>query len=323
MKKLIAFFFITMNVGLMQSQTYKEFVAKGDDSYKAKDYKGSVGYYEKAFKMEHKSSSDLYNGACAAALNNDDEKAFNWLDLAIDNGYEDIAHIKIDNDLESLHNKKEWIKTIDKLQKQMDILSANYDKPLQKELLDIYTEDQGIRGDFMKIYKAPNADKKKIDSIGKLMGKKDSINLIRVMKILDEKGWVGKDVVGSQANQTLFLVIQHADLQYQQKYLPMMKDAVKKGNAKASSLALLEDRVALREGKKQIYGSQVSYHPTTKIPFVSPLEDPDNVDKRRASVGLGTMSDYLKNWNATWDVEAYKKELPEFEKLLNQKKNKE
>ncbi|WKL47053.1 hypothetical protein Q1W71_19080 [Flavobacterium pectinovorum] len=322
MKKLIAFFFITMNIGLMQSQTYKEFVAKGDDCYKAKDYKGSVGYYEKAFKIEHKSSSDLYNGACAAALNNDDDKAFKWLDLAIDNGYENIAHIKIDNDLESLHNKKEWTKTIDKLQKQMDILSANYDKPLQKELLDIYTEDQGIRGDFMKIYKEPNADKKKIDSIGKLMGKKDSINLIRVMKILDEKGWVGKDVVGAQANQTLFLVIQHADLQYQQKYLPMMKDAVKKGNAKASSLALLEDRVALREGKKQIYGSQVSYHPTTKIPFVSPLEDPDNVDKRRASVGLGTISDYLKNWNATWDVEAYKRELPEFEKLLNQKKQK-
>ncbi|SHL46350.1 DUF6624 domain-containing protein [Flavobacterium saccharophilum] len=323
MKKLIAIFFITMNIGLMQSQTYKEFVAKGDDSYKAKDYKASVGYYDKAFKMEHKSATDLYNGACAAALNNDDEKAFKWLDLAIDNGYEDIAHIKIDNDLESLHSKKEWTKTIDKLQKQMDILSANYDKPLQKELLDIYAEDQGIRGDYMKIYKTPNADKKKIDSIGKLIGKKDSINLIRVMKILDERGWVGKDVVGSQANQTLFYVIQHSDLKYQQKYLPMMRDAVKKGNAKAGSLALLEDRVALREGKKQIYGSQVSNHPTTKIPFVFPLEDPDNVDKRRASVGLGTMSDYLKYWNATWDVEAYKKELPEIEKLLNQKKNKE
>lgn len=322
MKKLIAFFFITMNIGSMHSQTYKEFVAKGDDCYKAKDYKGSVGYYEKAFKIEHKSSSDLYNGACAAALSNDETKAFKWLDLAIDNGYENIAHIKIDNDLESLHNKKEWTKTIDKLQKKMDVLSVNYDKTLQKELLDIYTEDQGIRGEFMKIYTDPKSDKKKIDSIGKIMNKKDSVNLIKVIKILDEKGWVGKDVVGAQANQTLFLVIQHSDLQYQQKYLPMMRDAVKKGNAKASSLALLEDRVALREGKKQIYGSQVSYHPTTKIPFVSPLEDPENVDKRRASVGLATMSDYLKNWNATWDVEAYKKELPEIEKLINQKKQK-
>lgn len=273
MKKLIAFFFITMNIGLMQSQTYKEFVAKGDNSYRAKDYKGSVAYYEKAFKIEHKSSSDLYNGACAAALNNDDEKAFKWLDLAIDNGYENIAHIKTDNDLESLHNKKEWTKTIDKLQKQMDILSANYNKPLQKELLEIYTEDQGIRGDFMKIYKDPNSDKKKIDSIGKVMRKKDSINLIKVIKILDEKGWVGKDVVGAQANQTLFLVIQHSDLKYQQKYLPMMREAVKKGDANPGNLAYLEDRVALREGRRQIYGSQSSKNKTTNKLHISPMID--------------------------------------------------
>jgi hypothetical protein len=315
MKKLIAFFFITMNIGLMQSQTYKELVAKGDDSYRAKDYKGSVAYYEKAFKIEHKSSSDLYNGACAAALNHNDEKAFKWLDLAIDNGYENIAHIKIDNDLESLHNKKEWIETINKLQKKMDILSANFDKPLQKELLDIYTEDQGIRGDFMKIYKDPNSDKKKIDSIGKLMRKKDSINLIKVIKILSEKGWVGKDVVGAQANQTLFLVIQHSDLKYQQKYLPMMREAVKKGNATSGNLAYLEDRVALREGRRQIYGSQSSKNKTTNKLYISPMIDPDNVDKRRAEVGLGTMAEYAAKMNIEWNLEAYKKELPEIEKL--------
>lgn len=317
MKKLIAFFFIIVNIGLMQSQTYKEFVAKGDDCYKAKDYKGSVGYYEKAFKIEHKSSSDLYNGACAAALSNDDDKAFKWLDLAIDNGYENIAHIKIDSDLKALHDKKEWKVTIDKLQKRMDILSANYDKPLQKELLEIYTEDQGIRGDFMKIYKDPNSDKKKIDSIGKLMRKKDSINLIKVIKILDEKGWVGKDVVGAQANQTLFLVIQHSDLKYQQKYLPMMREAVKKGNANPGNLAYLEDRVALREGRRQIYGSQSSKNKMTNKLHISPMIDPDNVDKRRAEVGLGTMAEYAAKMNIEWNLEAYKKELPETEKLEN------
>jgi hypothetical protein len=317
MKKLIAFFFITMNIGLMQSQTYKELVAKGDSSYRAKDYKGSVAYYEKAFKIEHKSSSDLYNGACAAALNHDAEKAFKWLDLAIDNGYENIAHLKKDNDLESLHNKKEWTETINKLQKKMDILSANFDKPLQKELLDIYTEDQGIRGDFMKIYKDPNSDKKKIDSIGKLMRKKDSINLIKVIKILSEKGWVGKDVVGVQANQTLFLVIQHSDLKYQQKYLPMMREAVKKGNANPGNLAYLEDRVALREGRRQIYGSQSSKNKMTNKLYISPMIDPDNVDKRRAEVGLGTMAEYAAKMNIEWNLEAYKKELPEIEKLEN------
>lgn len=322
MKNLFIIILISLNIGFTQAQTYKDFVQKADSCYNLGDQKMSFAYYEKAFKIEKKSSTDLYNGACCAALANNDTRAFQWLNLAIDNGYEGIAHLKIDKDLESLHDKKDWEKLITKFQKKLDILEANYDKPLQKELLAIYAEDQGIRSDFMKIYKEPNADKKKIDSIGKLMGKKDSINLIRVMKILDEKGWVGKDVVGSQANQTLYLVIQHSDLKYQQKYLPMMRDAVKKGNATPGNLAYLEDRVALREGKKQIYGSQIATNSITKKSFVSPLEDPDNVDKRRAEVGLGPITDYVKKMGIVWDVEAYKKELPELEKISQQKKSK-
>ncbi|MEG2099960.1 DUF6624 domain-containing protein [Flavobacterium sp. FlaQc-28] len=317
MKIIIALLFITLNIGLIQSQTYKDFVAKGASCYNVKDYKNAVSYYEKAFKIEHKSSSDLYNAACAAALNNDDKKAFKWLDLAIDNGYEKIAHIKIDNDLKSLHDKKEWEQTIAKLQKKIDILSANFDKPLQNELLDIYTEDQGIRREFMKVYKDPASDKRKIDSIGKIMNKKDSINLVKVMKILDEKGWVGKDKIGEQANQTLFLVIQHSDLKYQQKYLPMMREAVKKGNASLANLAYLEDRVALREGKHQIYGSQSAKNKKTNQWYISPLIDPDNVDKRRAEVGLGPIAEYAAKMNIDWNLEAYKKELPELEKLEN------
>lgn len=321
MKKLIAFFFITMNIGLIQSQTYKDFVVKGDSCYNSKDYKTSVSYYEKAFKIEHKIAADFYNAACSAALLKENKKAFNWLNLAVDNGYESITHLKIDKDLESLHTQKEWEKVLVKLQKNLDILEVNYDKPLQKELLAIYAEDQEIRGNFMKVYKEQGSGSKAVDSIGKIMIYKDSLNLIKVVKILDERGWVGKDIVGSQANQTLFLVIQHSDLKYQQKYLPMMREAVKKGNANPVNLAYLEDRVGLRERHKQIYGSQISMIPGVKA-FVLPLEDPDNVDKRRAEVGLGPIADYIKKMGIIWDVEAYKKELPELEKISQQKRTK-
>ena len=95
----------------------------------------------------------------------------------------------------------------------------------------------------------------------------------------------------------------------------MMKEAVTKGNANPSSLALLIDRIEIREGRKQIYGSQIGTNPNTKTQYVLPLIDPDNVDKRRTDVGLGSISDYIKNWNLTWDVEKYKSELSELEKL--------
>lgn len=94
----------------------------------------------------------------------------------------------------------------------------------------------------------------------------------------------------------------------------MMREAVKNGKAQGSNLALLEDRVALGMGKKQIYGSQIGRDETTNLYYVSPLEDPDNVDKRRAEVGLGPLADYVSKWNIKWDVEQYKKDLPMLEK---------
>jgi hypothetical protein len=70
--------------------------------------------------------------------------------------------------------------------------------------------------------------------------------------------------------------------------------------------------VALGEGRKQIYGSQIGMHENRY--YILPLEDPDNVDKRRAEAGLGQISDYVKGWDITWDIEKYKKQLPEIEK---------
>lgn len=78
---------------------------------------------------------------------------------------------------------------------------------------------------------------------------------------------------------------------------------------------MLEDRVAMREGRRQIYGSQILINPTTQQHYVAPLDDPDNVDKRRAEVGLEPLADYVKKWDIVWDVEAYKKQLSELEKL--------
>jgi len=44
-----------------------------------------------------------------------------------------------------------------------------------------------------------------------------------------------------------------------------------------------------------------------------PPYDPDNVDKRRAKVGLKPISEYVKGWGIIWNVVEYKKQLPEIE----------
>jgi hypothetical protein len=301
-------------------QTYKSIVTEADGFYNRKEYQKSVDKFKEAFKIEQKSAGDFYNAACAASLSGNKELAFEWLNLALKNGWTNIVHLKTDSDLISLRDSKSWNNLLTEMQKEVDKKEANYDRPLQTKLLTIYDEDQPIRQQYISAQKEFGYQSKQVDSLGKVMMYKDSINLIKVTEILDNYGWVGADKVGEQANLTLFLVIQHSDLKTQQKYLPMMREAVKNKKATASALALLEDRVALDEGKRQVYGSQIGRDNETNKNFVLPLDDPDNVDKRRAEAGLGPLADYVKRWDIIWNVEEYKKQLPGLEEKHKRQK---
>jgi hypothetical protein len=188
-----------------------------------------------------------------------------------------------------------------KKSKETPNLRANYVNEIL--VLDsILYYDQGIRNELGVRTKVYGEQSNEVRELYGIMRYIDSVNCIKVTKILDEHGWLGINEIGSSGNTTLFLVIQHSDLQIQEKYLPMMRQAVEDGKAEASSLALLEDRVLLRQGKKQLYGSQIEYDPSTLKYLVSPIEDEPNVNKRRASVGLGPLEDYVKIWGIEYSL---------------------
>jgi hypothetical protein len=181
-------------------------------------------------------------------------------------------------------------------------------QPLRDRLDSIQRDDQKYRLMVDSLAKQYGFESEQVKSLWSKMAAVDSVNLIKVKAILDRHGWLGAQEVGQQGNLTLFLVIQHADSATQVQYLPVMREAAKKGKAKPSQLALLEDRVALKQGRKQIYGSQIIRNPQTGQFSVQPLEDPDNVDKRRAAVGLPPLAEYVRHWGITWSVEEYKKQ---------------
>jgi hypothetical protein len=318
--KKITFLALFATILTSYGQNYDDLIKKADSSYQAKNYKTSTDYFAKAIKVKPESKNNFYDAACAASLANDKKNSLKWLETTINNGYDDLNHINTDSDLDNVRNDKKFKKIIANLKKKIEMVEANYDKPLQTELLIILDEDQKYRMQMNETQKKFGQDSKEMKDLWQIASQKDSINLIKVKKILDKKGWVGKDKVGAQANGALFLVIQHNDLETQKKYLPMMKEAVKKGNADPSSLALLIDRIENQEGRKQIYGSQIGTNPNTKTQYVCPLIDPDNVDKRRAEVGLENLAEYVKHWNITWNIEQYKKDLPEIEEMSKPKK---
>ncbi|MFD2543731.1 DUF6624 domain-containing protein [Lacinutrix gracilariae] len=315
MKRII----LTAVIGLLVSNfafgqkdmtKYKAFIKTADSLYNTKDYKKSAIAYQNAFDSNAGKAypGDRYNAACTFALAGDSEKAFYHLIYSAEHPrikYKNYNNITTDSDLNSLHKDEQWEKLVKLVKANKDEAEKDLDKPLVAILDTIYREDQTYRRQIGKIEKKYGRESDEMKKHWELINEKDSINLIKIVKILDERGWLGANVIGNSGNSTLFLVIQHSPLEVQEKYLPMMREAVKIGNANSSSLALLEDRVSLRKGGKQIYGSQVGRDKETGEYYVLPLENPEKVNERRTQVGLGPIEDYISNWGMTWDVEKH------------------
>lgn len=193
---------------------------------------------------------------------------------------------------------------------------TNKDKQLINQLDTIYHDDQQYRhqlNDILEKSVRNDSNNIKIVTLSEIINEKDSINLLKIEKIINEKGWLGADIIGEKGNKTLFLVIQHSDLETQIKYLPIIREAVKIGNAKGNDFALLEDRIAMRQGKRQIYGSQIKKDYDTGETYVWPLIEPEKVNERRAEVGLPPIEDYVKKFGITWNVEKHKERTKKLE----------
>lgn len=200
------------------------------------------------------------------------------------------------------------------------VTSYNFDpnkvnKTLAAKMDSLYQEDQKYRLELSKLEKQ-GAPKKQLDSLRKIVSAKDSTNLILVRQLIDKHGWLGAQDIGFQGTQALFLVIQHADLKTQKKYYPLIRKAEKEGNILSSNVAILEDRIAVREGKNQPYGSQGIYDAVNKKSLIYPVKDLKNLDSLRKSRGLPPMKEYKKNW----DVDEYLADLKYAETALKKLK---
>ena len=63
----------------------------------------------------------------------------------------------------------------------------------------------------------------------------------------------------------------------------------------------MEERVALRGGEKQIYGSQIGSYPETGDHNFMSIVDPENVDIRWSKVGLSSIQEYFAKWGMIWE----------------------
>lgn len=178
-----------------------------------------------------------------------------------------------------------------------EIVSADTvvsDSMLASQLLNLNVKDQTLRfilPDVTKRFGAGSAEEKYFWS---LIHQQDSLNEKEIVNLIEKYGWLGIDRVGEEANQSLWLVIQHAPLEIQEKYLPLLKKSVSEGNSQGWHLAYLEDRILMRNEKNQIYGTQSLYDKEAKVFKIYPIEDVEHVNERREKLGMETVEEYAE-----------------------------
>lgn len=122
----------------------------------------------------------------------------------------------------------------------------------------------------------------------------DAENTAFMRKVIEEHAWPGKSMVGADGAQAAFFLVQHAatDPAFQRRCLELLTSAVERDEASAAHMAYLTDRVLVRSGKPQRYGTQFRKVHWQLKPL--PIEYESNVDARRKEVGLPPLAEYVK-----------------------------
>ncbi len=125
----------------------------------------------------------------------------------------------------------------------------------------------------------------------------DLANLKLLDSIVCQLGWLGIDAVGQRASLAAFLIVQHAELAVQETYLPTLQKAAASKQLQPSQVAILEDRINIRNKRSQRYASQLCFLKGGGYAW-QPVENEDEaaIDAARETVGLGTIKSYAASF---------------------------
>lgn len=169
---------------------------------------------------------------------------------------------------------------------QDNSIDYNIIKIINSVLDEMATIDQEVR-------LSPDLEAQYKTELDKIWFEIDNRNIERLLKILaiTKREWFSISEFGKTCNRDAWLIIQHADLDIQVKFLTIIEKFAKKGESYLQDWATLYDRVALAQDKPQRFGTQV--HKDTFGFEDAPVEDLPNLEKRRKEVGLPPMDEYI------------------------------
>lgn len=164
---------------------------------------------------------------------------------------------------------------------------------IQTTLEEIYATDQAFRQKIGRMRNTEDPDEALIAELWRQQSEVDAYNQQLIVDLVDQHGWPEYERFDSfMPARTILLVIQHADIELQLQYFNVIEKAYQTGNLEPSFFALFYDRVRVRQGEEQLYGTQLFTDPETGEPAFRPIQQPEELDARRAQMGLSPIAEY-------------------------------
>ncbi|SEM26196.1 hypothetical protein SAMN05428989_3547 [Pseudoxanthomonas sp. GM95] len=187
--------------------------------------------------------------------------------------------------LDPLHQDPRWLPLVKRLEVEQTVREAHYDKALRQALAVRVNKDQDIRNRLGK----DRSNKALLEEITEI----DADNLAWLKQVVDRQGWPTITQVGPDGAGSFWLLAQHADSDpaFQERVLSLMTPLVTQREALGYQLAYLTDRVRRARDEPQVYGTQLEIVNDRIVPET--LQAPEQVDARRAGVGLGPLNEYI------------------------------
>ncbi len=160
----------------------------------------------------------------------------------------------------------------------------DFDK-ISKKIIGLKEKDDKLRAELIRKGTLSNGYNQEMEALHNNNAKELSL-------IMEKIGFPTSDKVGEEASNAAWLIIQHSIGQpdFMKKSARLLEIAVNEKKADPKSLAYLTDRIAVFEGKPQLYGTQFDWDENGNL---SPnlFDDLSKVNERRKSIGLNTLEE--------------------------------
>lgn len=159
---------------------------------------------------------------------------------------------------------------------------------LRRQLLEMVEKDQRVRAELA-------ATAELFQGYAPKMAEVHRHNAQELEAMIEQYGWLGKSLVGEDGTNAAWLILQHSigHPKLQRRCLPILQEAVERGEADPAHAAYLEDRIRFFERRPQRYGTHFDWDENGQMsPYL--LEDPDRVDEYRRAVGLPSLADGIE-----------------------------